>query len=304
MALVVEMLEILEHGGLGLRSPTPQPCALEFHWDRQRDQLHPNIDLSMSLEWTGAPMFPDQDSVPKELAQEKSPPCTDLITDPGAVLKNKERWPAHLCVPEFLEQSTTLWAVDRPFATGSPNCWRWASMYPLPVGRRALMIRPEMVDMSTWADVFDILPFEEYEQAMWTLHIEDRWRPAGKGALEIFGLASYPTELHQRLGHPVAGDLAYVVRGQGSHLLELLDAAEKWWRQFRGLVLKNRPTGTGTWTDREHFLGAAKEAAADIRSSGDKVTQEKVATRLLSSDSQLRGWIRHFGTTWQEIRNG
>ncbi len=304
MALVVEMLGILEDAGLGLRSPALQPCALEFFWDHERGELRRNVDLSMSVEWTNAPMFPGQGAVPEALTKKKSPPCTDLIIDPRSVLTDKERWPAHLCVPEFLEQSTTLWAEGRPVASDSPNRWRWASMYPLPVGRRALMIRPEMADIAAWSEVFDALPFEEYEQAMWALRVEDNWHPAGMGALDIFGLASYPTDLHQRLGYPVAGDLAYVVRGRGQHMLELLDAAEKWWRQFRGLALKGRPPGTGTWTDREHFLSAAKEAVASIRSGGGKVTQESVAERLATQDRQLRGWITHFDATWQEIKNG
>jgi hypothetical protein len=302
--LVAEMLGILERAGLGLRSPTLQPCALEFYWDYERDRLAPNIDLSMSVAWTDAPMFPGQGDLPESLTQEKSPLCTDLITDPRQVLENKARWPAHLCIPEFLEQSTALWATDRPIASDSPNRWRWASMYPLPVGRRALMTCPEMSDISAWSEVLDVLPFDEYEQAMWVLRVEDNWRATGMGALDIFGLASYPTDLHHRLDYPVAGDLAYVVRGQGRRMLELLDAAEKWWHQFRGLALKGRPQGTGTWRDHEHFLNAAKEAVASIRSGGGKVTQERVAEHLLTQDRQLRRWIEDFDTTWGEIRIG
>jgi hypothetical protein len=275
-----------------------------LYWDHERDELHPNIDLSMSMEWTNAPTFPAQGDMPRTLTQEESPPCTDLITDPGNVLTDKKRWPTHLCVPEFLEQSTTLWARDRPAASDSSNRWRWASMYPLPIGRRALMIRSEMADLAGWSEVLDVLPFEEYEQAMWALRVEDKWRPAGTGALDIFGLVSYPTDLHHQLSCPVAGDLAYVVRGQGRHMLELLDAAEQWWRQFRGLALKGRPPGTGTWTDRAHFLHAVEQAMGSIRSSGEKVTQEKVADFLRTDDRTLRRWFKDFGTTWKKIRNG
>jgi hypothetical protein len=304
MDLVVEMLGILEDAGLGLRSPELWPCALESYWDHERGELRPNIDLSLSVEWTNAPMFPEAGSLPETLTKQESPPCTDLISDPQSVLMDKDRWPTHLCNPEFFGQSTTTWAEDRPIATDSPNRWRWVSMYPLPIGRHALMIRPEMGDMAAWSAVFDVLPFEEYEQAMWAIRIEDDWRPAGMGALDIFGLASYPTDLHRELRLPVAGDLAYVVRGQGRRMLELLDAAEKWWHQFRGLALKGRPQGTGTWRDREHFLDAAKEAIASIRSGGGKVAQENVAEHLRTQDRQLRRWIEDFDTTWGEIRKG
>ena len=302
MDLVVEMLGILEDAGLGLRSPELWPCALEFYWDHERGELRPNIDLSLSVGWTHAPMFPEAGSLPETLAKQKSPPCTDLISDPQSVLTDKDRWPTHLCDPEFFGQSTAVWAEDRPIATDSANRWRWMSMHPLPVGKRALMIHPKMGDMTAWSEVFDALPFEEYEQAMWALRIEDDWRPAGMGALDIFGLVSYPTDLHRELRIPVAGDLAYVVRGKGRRMLDLLDAAEKWWRQFRGLSLKGRPPGTGIWRDREHLLSAVREAEASIHSSGGKVTQESVAEHLCTTDRQLRRSLKAFGTTWQEIR--
>ena len=176
-------------------------------------------------------------------------------------------------------------------------------MYPLPIGKRALMIHPEMGDMTAWSEVFDVLPFEEYEQAMWALRIEDIWRPAGMGAHDIFGLVSYPTDLHRELRIPVAGDLAYVVRGKGRRMLELLDAAEKWWVQFRGLTLRGRPKGTGTWKNREHFLSAAKAAVSELRAEGEKITQETVAARLPTSDRMLRKWRADFDVSWQEIKN-
>jgi hypothetical protein len=102
--LVVEMLGILEDAGLGLRSPALRPCALEVFWDHERGELYPNIDLSLSVEWTNAPMFPHQGSMPEALTKKESPPCTDLITDPQSVLTDKNRWPGHLCVPEFLSR--------------------------------------------------------------------------------------------------------------------------------------------------------------------------------------------------------
>jgi len=166
------------------------------------------------------------------------------------------------------------------------------------------MIRREMTDISTRSEVLNVLPFEEYEQALWALRVEDEWSPMGKGALDIFGLATYPTEDHQHLGTPVAGELAYVVRGQSRSLIDLLDAAEQWWAQFRGLTFRGRPKGTGTWRNREHFLDEAKAVVTRMRIEGENITQESVAARLFTNDRQLREWIKNFNATWQEIREG
>ena len=72
----------------------------------------------------------------------------------------------------------------------------------------------------------------------------------------------------------------------------------------RGLTLRGRPKGTGTWRDREHFLSAARAAVMEMRVSGGKVTQEAVAARLNTSDRMLRQWVADFNVTWQEIKNG
>jgi hypothetical protein len=301
--LVEGTLEILEHGGLGIRSPELQPCSLDVFWNHEQGQINPNIDLSMSIDWTGAPPLWEERAIPTRIIQDKNRPCTDLVVDPESVLRDKERWPLHICEPEFSSQSTARWVEAQSFASDNLNNYRWASMYPLPIGKQALMIRPEMADISAWSEVLGVLPFEEYEQAMWAVRIQYRELVAVH-TLDLFGLAEYPDEMHQRLAIPAAGKLAYVVRGHGRRTIDLLEAAERWWAQFRGLTFRGRPPGTGTWSGREDFLRAAKEAAAKTRSDGDKVTQENVAARLLTTDRQLRRWRKDFDVTWTDIRDG
>jgi hypothetical protein len=105
-------------------------------------------------------------------------------------------------------------------------------------------------------------PFEEYECAMWALRIERR-KLVAVHTLDLFGLATYPTEAHQRSGLPVAGKLAFSVHGHDElsiDLLDLLDAAKRWWANFRGLTLRGRPKGTGAWATREDLVAALEEA--------------------------------------------
>lgn len=301
LALVYELLEVLKAGGVGLRSPVLQPCALEVFWDHEVGDISPNLDLSMSIDWTGAPDSWEERAVPKKLTHTKTSPCSALISEPEEVLKNKERWPLHLCEEEFLRQSAELWAEGQPFVDDSVNIHRWASMHPLPIGRRALMASHEVDDLSEWSEVLNVLPFQEYERAMWALRLEIRQRTSVH-TLDLFGLAEYPTEWHQTLGVPTAGRLAYSVCGYGRSLIELLDSAEKWWSQFRGLTFRGRPKGTGTWRDREHFESGLRRAVEKARSEGDRVTQENVATRLHTSDRQLRTWIQDYGVNWREIK--
>jgi hypothetical protein len=147
-------------------------------------------------------------------------------------------------------------------------------------------------------------PFEEYECAMWALRIERR-KLVAVHTLDLFGLATYPTEAHQRSGLPVAGKLAFSVHGHDElsiDLLDLLDAAKRWWANFRGLTLRGRPKGTGAWATREDLVAALEEAVTTTRADGEKVTQESVALRLHTGTRQLRRWLQHFKINWEETR--
>jgi hypothetical protein len=203
-----------------------------------------------------------------------------------------------------MAQSTGLWAEAQPFVVDSVNIHRWASIYPLPIGRRALMDNQEMDAIVEWSEILHALPFGGDERAMWALPVDLR-EGTVDCTLDLFGLAEYPTEQHRALDFPVAGDLAFSVRGKGRFLAdELLGSAERWWRQFRGLALRGRPPGSGAWASREEFEDALRQAVTKVCSEGGKVTQESVAPHLYTNDRQLRAWIEHFRVNWLEIRNG
>ncbi len=301
LALVADVLDILEAGGLGIRSPSLHMCGLEASRDADEGQVSSNIDLSWSLEWPGAPTFVwERQGVPDKLTHTKTPPCTDLISEPEAALRDKGRWPIHVCSTEFMSQSTARWALAQPFVSDSLNVYRWASIHPLPIGRQALMACHETEELSEWSDVLNALPFDGDEKAMWALRIERR-ESATVNTLDLFGLAEYET--YPVIGlWTVAGKLAFSMRGQDRSLVDLVDAAEKWWSQFRGLPLKGRPPGTGTWNSRENFVNALNRAMAKTISDGNKVTQEKVAEILHTDDRQLRTYLKRFGINWQEAR--
>jgi hypothetical protein len=159
----------------------------------------------------------------------------------------------------------------------------------------------EMDDALEWSEALHVLPFEGDEEAMWALRVE-RTEGTVVHVLDLFGLAEYPTEWHQAYEVPVAGELAFSVRGKGRSLIEILEAAERWWDQFRGLTLRGRPQGTGTWESPEHFENELRQAVAKTRSEGDKVTQENVATRLYTSKRVLKSWLDRYHINWQEVK--
>jgi len=159
----------------------------------------------------------------------------------------------------------------------------------------------EMDDALEWSETLHVLPFDGDEAAMWALRVEHT-EGTIVHVLDLFGLAEYPTEGHRAAEAPVAGDLAFSVRGKGRALIEILDSAERWWGQFRGLTFRGRPPGTGTWESREHFLNELLQAVAKTRSEGDKATQENVALRLHIDVRHLRRLLGQFGISWDDIR--
>ena len=286
---------------MGLRSPTSLiPCLLDLLRDDEAGHLKGNLDLlGLFVEWGSDPDIGEGRTLPENLAHARTPSCTDLISDPAGVLRNRERWPVHLCGMEFLRQSTEAWAQTRAFTADTLNNYRWASMHPLPIGRRALTGKREVDNPSEWRAVMDVLPFEGCEEAMWAVRVEDQG-----SAIDLFGLADYPTESHKQLGLPIAGKLAYAVRGHGRSPIDLLDAAEGWWAQYRGLTFRGRPKGTGTWPSPQHFEHDLDLVLAEMRSQGEKVTQEKVSHRLNIHKKTLDRWLRDCGRSWQETRKG
>ena len=285
---------------MGLRSPTTLiPCLLEFFWDDHAGCLRSSTVLSLGIEWVGGPDLGKSRILPEKLTHARTPSCTDLLSDPARVLRTRERWPIHLCVMEFLRQGTESWAQTQAFKADNLNDYRWASMHPLPIGRQALMENREVDSPSEWGEVLDVLPFGGCETAMWAVRVEDQG-----STLDLFGLADYPTASHKQLDVPVAGELACVLRGQGRSPIDLLDAAVRWWAQFRGLTFRGRPKGTGTWSSPEHFEINLDQVLAEMRSQGEKVTQENVSARLNIHKQTLARWLQACGRSWQETRSG
>jgi hypothetical protein len=286
LALVAEMLDILEDAGHGLRRPTLQPCALEFFWDDEAGRVQENIDLSFAIDWIDASHLREAEMVPEEFTHAKSPLCTDLIYAPEEALRDPKRRPGHVCGEEFLRQSTELWAQAQLADVDSVHAYRWASMYPLPIGRLALEMNPDVTDPSEWAEVFGVLPFEGSEKAAWAVHVEqggdETW-----STLDLFGL-----EEMQDMGFPVAGPLAHRSFGTDTSLVDVLTAAETWWGKFRGISLPHRPKGTGTWDNLEDFCAAYRQAKSQLVASKEKPTIWRIAKELNVSGSTVKRWLK------------
>jgi hypothetical protein len=163
------------------------------------------------------------------------------------------------------------------------------------------MLNRQVVDLSEWSEVLNVLPFEEHENAVWALRVEGEGTLASRSVLDLFGLAEYPTEYHNELAIPVGGDLAYVLRGRDTSLIDLVHNAERWWSQFRGRALRGRPRGSGTWKDEDEFREAIHKVVGTLRERGYKPTQEKVAESLGCDDRVLRHWIKRYGLNWNDI---
>jgi hypothetical protein len=173
-------------------------------------------------------------------------------------------------------------------------------MHPLPIGRQALMTRRDVDDLSEWAEVYSVLPFDEYQTAMWALRVEGEWGPKTEHVLDLFGLAEYPTENHQRFDIAVAGVLTYVLRGQSMFFPDVLQAARRWWSQFKGLFILGRPLNSGTWSSTDEFKTELYTVVTALRTQGRKVTQEAVVEFLsrdiktLTRCSYIQGWAANF----------
>ncbi len=109
-SLVADMLKVMWWGSFGLRSAVLEPCEVKWFWDR-------GINTALNLAWRGATNPWEEGAAPEKFTHTKTPPCTDLITDAEAVLRDKERWPIHLCEVEFMNQSTGLWTAPAPSMT-------------------------------------------------------------------------------------------------------------------------------------------------------------------------------------------
>jgi hypothetical protein len=213
-------------------------------------------------------------------------PCTDLLTDPIGELTDNARWPKHLCSVRFLLISTVEWAHSTGIALTSPELEQWRWKRPLPIGAMsvgtALMTYNELL--------FNMVPFKEWEEALWALRIID----AGC-MIDLFGLAVPDGQNY------TPGELKYVVRGQCRRMFDIISRAETWWNRFRGESIKGRPLGTGTWRSADDFERNLHIAIHSLQAQQRKVTQQEVAETLYASDRQLRAWLGQYGLNWNRV---
>ncbi len=225
--------------------------------------------------------------LPEDLFCPEEIPCTDLLIDPIGVLNDNKRWPKHLCAVRFLLISTVEWASSTGIALSTPKLERWRWTQPLPIGKKSAASA-----LKTYNEVlFNIVPFQEREEALWALRIDDN-----DCRLDLFGLA-IPH------GHSYTiGGLKYVLRGQGTRLFDLVPRAEKWWDRFRGEAARGgRPLGSGTWRSADDFETNLQIAVRSLRAQGRRVTQEEAAKMLHTNDRQLREWLKRYGVKWKRI---
>lgn len=238
-----------------------------------------------------------------EVCWGKPPFCTDLLRDPGSALSDRQRWPNHLCYEAFLRESTERWVRQSTVITGVAT-GRVGTIHPLPVGKRAVSGNRFAHSDEDWREVFQLVPFDGNQEALWALRIEGE-----DSALDLFGLATYPTDEHKREEGAMMGELTYVLRGGDTSLLSLLRAARQWWSRFRGLPMGGRPINSGVWDSGGEFREAAQMAVRELRARGEKTTQEAVADFFSKepgfpncTDRQLRHWCSHYGFgNWKNL---
>lgn len=97
--------------------------------------------------------------------------------------------------------------------------------------------------------------------------------------------------------------LALVCQGSKFNLLDAAKAMDKWWGQYRGLTFRGRPRGTGTWASSIDYERELRRVVSEIRAENAKITQERVAEKLHTSERQIGRWCKDHGLAWEEVLN-
>jgi hypothetical protein len=228
--------------------------------------------------------------------------CSDLLSDPLSVLSDRQRWPSHLCKDFYLE-STKRWihsAVAPEAADTFP--FKWFEGFPIPIGRSCFERRrtydrkypKHYLPLQQYVAVLHLVPFEGYVDAAWALRVTR----AG-AMLDLFALTV--RQVDENGVRYVGDELAYVLRGRDTSLIELVTQADRWWTGIRGETIQGRPPGTGRWRSADDFEQALREAVWRLHAGGHKVTQEEIAGVLYCNARQLRRWLRHYDIKWEDI---
>ena len=94
---------------------------------------------------------------------------------------NEKRWPDHFCHGRLLWISTIEGASSSLVAPTTSELTQWVTQWPLPIGRRAVELRLGTLNRV----VINLVPFEEWEEALWARRIY-----AADCTLNLFGLGT------------------------------------------------------------------------------------------------------------------
>lgn len=238
-------------------------------------------------------------SVSHKICAGATPHCLDLLHGPAGVLKDRSRWPDHLCYGPFLRESTARWSKSLSLFSWSLHgrageCFvvhRWSGLFPLPVGKVALLREEARLTRTrsgaaesadTFMELLKLMPFEEDEEALCALRVQN-----GGSTLDLFGLAAYPTTEHREYGLALNGPLAFALRGRDPSLIDLVHAAKRWWSRFEGHPIVGRPANTGVWASADDFRDALEEALGSLREQGCKVTGPRLRHDMAANQELL-----------------
>jgi hypothetical protein len=229
----------------------------------------------------------------------RPPRCTELLNDPVGVLSDSQRWPTHMCYEPFMRWSTEEWVLQRTMRTnyGGPAVTNWHTRWPLAVGRRAVENDEFLRRVDGWAELLNIVPFEEDEEALWALRVE-----RGSAVLDLFGLAAEPTEDRRKERAVTVGKLESNLLGSDKTLLNLVGAAKHWWSRFQGISIDGLPPGSGIWTSAEQFKDDLRKALSTLRRQGRKETQEEVSKFLHCDIRTLQRAHDRFDFPWRDAK--
>jgi hypothetical protein len=142
----------------------------------------------------------------------------------------------------------------------------------------------------------NLMPFEEYMLAVWALRAT-----RGSAMLDLFGLVERRVEVGS-VRYVSTGEVAYVLRGQDTSLIDLIAQAKRWWTGSSGSTIGGRPVGSGTWASAADFEEALRVAARRLNTERRKVTQENVAEVLHCNARSVNRWLKRYGIKWNDIR--
>jgi hypothetical protein len=205
-------------------------------------------------------------------------------------LRQRGRWPDHLCYSDFMQRSIEVW-VSQVVGEITPAIKFWAECYPLPIGEEAVKHLYTVRGQRYPDELTGLLPFRGAEKAYWGVRVEVK-----RSVVDMFGLEGWTppeSEAEQRLS---LGALAYALRGRDdTSLVRLVQDGVAWWHNFSVHNIQGRPRGSTAWGSPEEFKNSVREALQKLSVQQDKVTQAKVAAEMGYDVRTVRRGIKHYG---------